>query len=269
MTRTLTGVKHIPTMARNLISLGTLDSEGYKYRGGNKVLKVSKGSLIHMIGDMNSVKLYVLRGSTLPGITAAITSDEPSKTNIWHPHLGHMSEHGMAELIKRELLVGCNMSKLEFCEHCIFGKHKRVKFNASVHTTKVILEYVHADLWGPSLKKSLGVGSYILTIIDDYSRKVWSYFLKHKYEAFDAFRKWKVMIEKQTEKKVKLLRTDNVMKFCSNKFNDYCSDEGIVRHHTIPYTPRQNDVTERMNKTIISKARCMVSNVGMSRHFWA
>jgi hypothetical protein len=146
MTRTLTGVKHIPTMARNLISLSTLDDEGYKYRGGNKVLKVSKGSLIHMIGDMNSAKLYVFRGSTLPGIDVAVTSDEPSKTNLWHARLGHMSEHGMEELIKREPLVGCNMSKLEFCEHCIFGKHKRVKFNTSVHTTKGILEYVHADL---------------------------------------------------------------------------------------------------------------------------
>jgi hypothetical protein len=46
------------------------------------------------------------------------------------------------------------------------------------------------------------------------------------------------MIEKQTKKKVKLLRTDNGMKFCSNGFYDYCSGEGIVRHHTIPYTPQ-------------------------------
>jgi hypothetical protein len=80
-----------------------------------------------MIGDMNSAKLYVLRGSTFPGIASVVTSDEPTKTNLWHARLGHMSEHGMAELIKRELLVGCNMSKLEFCEHYIFGKHKRVK----------------------------------------------------------------------------------------------------------------------------------------------
>jgi hypothetical protein len=152
-------------MARILISLSTLDDEGYKYRSGNKVLKVSKGSLIHMIGDMNTAKLYVLRGSTLPGIVVAVTSDEPSKTNLWHARLGHMSEHGMEELIRRELLVGCNMSKLEFCEHCIFGKHKRVKFNASVHTTKGILEYVHADLWGPSRKKFLGGASYMLTIL--------------------------------------------------------------------------------------------------------
>ena len=49
-----------------------------------------------MVGDINSAKLYVLRGSTLPGIAAAVTSDEPSKTNLWHARLGHMSEHGMA-----------------------------------------------------------------------------------------------------------------------------------------------------------------------------
>ncbi|KAK1653963.1 hypothetical protein QYE76_071768 [Lolium multiflorum] len=91
MTRTLTGVKHIPSMARNLISLSTLDCDGYKYKG-----------------------------STLPGIAAAVSSDESSKTNLWHKRLGHMSELGMAELTKRELIDGCDLGKLEFCEHCIF-----------------------------------------------------------------------------------------------------------------------------------------------------
>jgi hypothetical protein len=100
-----------------------------------------------VIDYLNYVKLYVLRGSTLPHIVAAVAFDEPSKTNLWHARLGHMSEHGPTELIKRELLDGCNMSKLEFCEHDIFGKHKGVKFNISVHTTtKGILDYVHADL---------------------------------------------------------------------------------------------------------------------------
>jgi transposase InsO family protein len=66
-----------------------------------------------------------------------------------------------------------------------------------------------------------------------------------------------------------LLVTENGIEFCSNEFNDYYNDEGIVRHHTIPYTPRQNGVAECMNKTIIFKARCMLSNVGMSRRFWA
>ena len=112
--------------------------------------------------------------------------------------LGHMSQLGMAELMKRNLLDGCTSSTMKFCEHCIFGKHKRVKFNTSVHTTKGTLDYVHADLWGPSFKPSLGDSRYMLTIIDDYSRKVWPYFLKHKDDTFAAFKDWKVMIERQT-----------------------------------------------------------------------
>jgi hypothetical protein len=77
------------------------------------------------------------------------------------------------------------------------------------------------------------------------------------------------MIENQTEKKVKKLRTDNGMKFYSNEFQAYCKSQGIVRHCTIPYTPQQNGVAERWNRIIISKARCMLSNSGLNRHFWA
>jgi hypothetical protein len=60
MTRTLQNVRYIPGVSRNLISLGTLDAEGFKYSGSSGVLKVSKGSLVCLVGDMNSAKLYVL-----------------------------------------------------------------------------------------------------------------------------------------------------------------------------------------------------------------
>ena len=59
------------------------------------------------------------------------------------------------------------------------------------------------------------------------------------------------------------------MEFCSEEFNSYCKSKGIARHYTVPYTPQQNGVAERMNRTIISKARYMLSNAGLHRHFWA
>ena len=63
-------------MKRNLISLSTFEV-GFKYSGSNGVLKVSKGSLICLVGDLNSSHLYVLRGSTLHGSidTAAAVFD--------------------------------------------------------------------------------------------------------------------------------------------------------------------------------------------------
>ena len=269
--RTLSDVRHIPNLKRSLISLCTLDRKGYKYSGGDGILKVTKGSLVVMKADIKSANLYHLRGTTILGNVAAVSDSlsNSDATNLWHMRLGHMSEIGLAELSKRGLLDGQSIGKLKFCEHCIFGKHKRVKFNTSTHTTEGILDYVHSDLWGPARKTSFGGARYMMTIVDDYSRKVWPYFLKHKYQAFDVFKEWKTMVERQTERKVKILRTDNGMEFCSKIFKSYCKSEGIVRHYTVPHTPQQNGVAERMNRTIISKARCMLSNAGLPKQFWA
>jgi hypothetical protein len=151
VTHTLTDVRHVPTMFRNLISLSTLDNIGYKYFTLGGVLKVSKGSFVVMKGVMKSANLYIIGGDTTIGI-AVVTSNNCSDSKLWHIRLGHMSQLGLAELSKRVLLKGYNNNESEFYEHCVFGKHKRVKFNTSIHTTEGISDYVHADLWGPSRK---------------------------------------------------------------------------------------------------------------------
>jgi transposase InsO family protein len=140
-----------------------------------------------------------------------------------------------AELSKRGLLDGCHADTLDLCEHCVFSKHKRVKFSSAVHNTENILDYVLADLWGPSRIPSHGGARYMLTIIDDNSCRVWPYFLKQKSDVFESFKVWKTMVEKQTERKLKVLRTDNGMEFCSGDFNSFCRKEGIVRHHITIY----------------------------------
>jgi hypothetical protein len=77
------------------------------------------------------------------------------------------------------------------------------------------------------------------------------------------------MIEKQSGKEVKYLRTDNGLEFCSEEFNAYCRKNGITRHRTVAHTPQQNGVAERMNRTILEKVRCMLSNSKMPKSFWA
>ncbi|KAG9450470.1 hypothetical protein H6P81_010435 [Aristolochia fimbriata] len=77
------------------------------------------------------------------------------------------------------------------------------------------------------------------------------------------------MIEKQTGRQIKRLRTDNGLEFSSGEFNKFCKDEGIVRHHTVRHTPQQNGVAERMNRNLLERARCMLSNAGLGKDFWA
>ena len=78
----------------------------------------------------------------------------------------------------------------------------------------------------------------MLAFIDDFSRKVWVYMLKHKNEALKYFKQWKALMENQTGKKIKWLRIDNGPEFCNSKFDEFCRNEGIGRHRTTVYTPQ-------------------------------
>ncbi|KAG8474588.1 hypothetical protein CXB51_031227 [Gossypium anomalum] len=242
--RTLSDIRYVPELKRNLISLSTLDSKGYRYTAESGVLKISKGSLVVMKGQRKTAKLYVLQGSTVTGdaVVASSSLSDDDITKLWHMRLGHMSENGM---------------------------QKRVRFTRGIHNTKETLEYIHSDLWGPSRVPSRGGANYMLTFIDDFSRKVWAFFLKQKSDVFSVFKSWKIMIEKQTGKQIKYLRTDNGLEFCSDEFNRLCKSEGIVRHLTVRHTPQQNGVAERMNRTIMEKVRCMLSNANLPKSFWA
>jgi hypothetical protein len=148
--RTLTEVRHVPSMSRNLISLSTLDTKGYKYYIVDGVSKVTKGSLVVMKGDLKSTNLYVLRDSSFSA--NAVVAPDSETTKIWHMRFGHMSALGIVELSKRGLLNGCHSDTLDFYEHCVFGKHRRAKFSPAIHNTENILDYIHADLWGLLVK---------------------------------------------------------------------------------------------------------------------
>ena len=162
------------------------------------------------------------------------------------------------------------MDKLEFCETCVLGKSHKQSFPAAKHTTTEILEYIHSDLWGaPSTPESQSGSKYFISFIDDYSRKVWIYFLKTKDEAFSKFKEWKEAVENQTKKKIKCLRTDNGLEFCNLQFDKLCKDSGIKRHKTCLYTPQQNGVSERMNRAIMDKVRCMLVETWLGQEFGA
>lgn len=70
-------------------------------------------------------------------------------------------------------------------------------------------------------------------------------------------------------KNVKCLRTDNGLEFCNVAFDNFCKQHGIERHRTCAYTPQQNGVAERMNRTIMEKVRCLLNESGLEEKFWA
>lgn len=151
-------------------------------------------------------------------------------TKLWHLRLAGVSERGLEELYKQGLLGNGNFEKLEFCEHSLYGKQKRTKFPKAIHNTKSIVDYVNSDIWRPAKVPTLRGARYFITFIDDWSRKVWIYLLKHKNQAFKCFKQWKALMENQTGKHVKVLKTDNGLEYLSEEFAEFCKDNGIARH---------------------------------------
>ena len=215
--------------------------------------------------------LYYYNGSTVIGSVNIVSDNDADSeiTRLWHMRLGHAGEKALFSLVKRGLLKCAKTCKLEFYEHCVLGKQKRVKFGTAIHNTEGILDYVHSDVWGPSQTTSMGGLRYYVIFVDDFSRRTWVYVLKSKDDVLSAFLKWKKMVETQTGRKIRHLRTDNGGEYCSDQFLKLCQDEGIVRHFTVRGTPQQNGVVKCMNRTLLEKVQCILSIVGLGKEFWA
>jgi transposase InsO family protein len=139
----------------------------------------------------------------------------------------------------------------DFCEHCVYGKRNQVIFPSGAMRVEVNLHLVHSDVFGPMSFPSLGKCVYYISFIDDFSRNTWIYFLRKKYEVFDKFKEFKALIGNQTEKRIKVSRTDNGGEFYGNEFEEFCKKCGIARKNTTPYTPRENGFVESINRTLI------------------
>ena len=114
----------------------------------------------------------------------------------------------------------------------------------------------------------MGGNRFFMSIIDDFSRRIWVYVLRTKDQVFGKFKDWKTLVENQTGKKVKKLRTNNRLEYCNQMFDDFCASEGIGRHRTVRMTPQQNGLAERMNRTLINKVRCMMIQSKLPKGLW-
>ena len=156
------------------------------------------------------------------------------------------------------------------CGGCMLGKQHRDEFpRESAWRAKFPLELVHTDICGPMQIASNAGNKYFVLFTDDCTRMTWVYFLRYKSEAFEYFKRFKAMTELQCGHKIKHLRSDRGGEFMSSEFNDFCNVSGIQRQLTMSYTPQQNGVSERKNRTVVEMAKTMLHEKGMPYHFWA
>jgi hypothetical protein len=117
-------VNHVPKLRRNMISIGNLGSESYTVTFIDNSWKVTKGSLIiEKREKVGMLYLYTINAHFY--ITLASIG---SYKTLFHHRLGNMSENGMQIIHSRNLFPYLKQVDLNFYEHRVYGKHKRVKF---------------------------------------------------------------------------------------------------------------------------------------------
>jgi transposase InsO family protein len=92
--------------------------------------------------------------------------------------------------------------------------------------------------------------------------------LKSKDEVLSKFKKLKALIENLSERKIKILRSDNGGEYTSKEFVNFCKDVGIKRELTTPYNPQQNGVAERKNRTIMEVVKTMIHDQDLPMCLW-
>ncbi|KAM0034614.1 putative RNA-directed DNA polymerase [Helianthus debilis subsp. tardiflorus] len=220
--------------------------------------------------------LYILDMSQAITTSAQVTcfvSKATEKESIsWHRRMGHIHLRKMNHLVKNNLVNGVPVRSFhlqDICVSCQKGKQtKKSHPLKKINTVALPLERLHMDLFGPMKHKTIFGDAYCLVVTDDYSRFSWVSFMAHKSETPGILKDLLTMLENLYSLKVKRIRSDNGTEFKNQVMDEFCTSKGILHEYSSRYTPQQNGVAERKNRTIIETARTMLVESELPIQFW-
>jgi hypothetical protein len=184
-----------------------------------------------------------------------------AKTNmgwLWHRRLAHVGMKNLHKLLKGEHILGLtnvHFEKDRICSACQAGKQVGVHHpHKNIMTTDRSLELLHMDLFGPIAYISIDGSKYRLVIVDDYSRFTWIFFLKEKSPTQVTLKRFLRRAQNEFGLRIKNIRSNNRMEFKNSQIEGFLEEEGIKHEFSSPYTPQQNGVVERKNRTLLDMA---------------
>lgn len=281
----ITDVMYVPSLSANLLSVSATVKKGYIVvfdKNGCRILddvdNAVKGDVKATASEVGGVyRLDMPQENVVESVSTnqyANLSSTESEERLWHRRLGHLNRVSL-NLLKNGIATGINFSGDAMdgppCVPCIEGKHARKPFKASKNKKLVDnkLDLIHTDLCGPMPVKSWSNKRYMLTFIDDHSRKIFVYFIETKDEVKKYIKDFVNMVENECEQTVKVIRSDNGTEYCNRDVSLFFRDRGIKHQLTTPYSPQQNGVAERYNRTIMEKTRSMIQDAACDQRMWA
>ena len=263
-------------LEKNILSVGKLtdkgaevrfiENEAYVIMNGETVMEAKKKDGLYYVtlakkADEANVSTAI-EDQIKPNHDKAVNRWKGGDINVWHRRLGHIGE----EALKKTVPI---KGKLKLCEECLESKFDRTPFNENSEREKYVLERIYSDVCGPIGVESFGGSKYFVSFIDGFSRYAHVYTISNKSEVIKCFEDYCKIVENETGKKVRSIRSDNGGEYANVAMKDYCKNKGIRIELTTPYTSQQNGMAERYNRTILNMVRAMLRDAKLEMEFWA
>ena len=294
----LTDVLYVPAVAASLLSVVRLLKRGAQFKSHGTCIGIysSRGELI-VDATVHSSDLLTLsfsipsrehrtklkdlhaqpatKGDTSSLLQARVHQGVMVDGDTWHRRLSHVNSTYLEKMQKHDMVNGLQVDikphhsiRLSPCDNCARGKLVQQPYYTVEHFQiheKLFL--VHGDICGP-LPPSRDGHRYFLTLTDDGTRFSWSFALSTRDQVAEVIFKWLPQAQREAERHLKALRTDNAGEFISKTFQHRLQELGISQQFSLPYRHQQNGVAERLNRTLKDAIRTCLLDADLSTDWW-
>lgn len=251
-------VAYVPDLRVNLISVSELNKshDSVLFEKGTCFLKVDNSFM--KIGRFTNTNYELLEAKA--GEQALLCAHE------MHLKMAHRNLRDIRRQKNHGLpLTRCNCS--DECDACIKGKFTKLPFSHSEKPENP-LDVIVSDLCGPFKTQSINGSKYFMTFVDVRTDFTTVYFLKHKSEATNLVKNYIEFIKTQLARKMKVFRSDGGGEYVNKELEEYLNSEGIIFQRTVPFTPEQNGVAERKNRTLNDSVRTLLIASELPDNLW-
>ena len=275
------GIMHdvlfVPNLKQNLFAVKVVAKKGIDFsitNNGKQCLFIRDKEIVATgsdIGNLYKINLRVIiqRDCNLSNSASLKNNEDKLDTlQLWHERLCHQNYKHVKNFLKN---ININFKDDNiFCEGCAYGKQHRLSFHDNANRATRVREVIHADVCGPMEQESLGRKRYFVLFKDVFSRYRKIYFIREKTEVAEKLKLFCSEIENQFNENIKAIHSDNGGEFKNRHIEIFLNNKGIKHSLNVPYTPEQNGIAERENRTICEAARSMIySKPDLPLFLWA
>lgn len=245
----------VPEINGQLVSVKSIESAGFTVTfKDEKVFVRSEKENIHLATRTTSGQY---KCDFIPFNASAMCTSSPDVDGmLWHRRLGHPS----IAVLK---LMSLPMTD-KFCEICPAAKQSASPIGKGPRVRETTpWKMVHTDICGPISPETPSGARYFMTLTDDFSRFTEVRLLRTKGEAAKE-----LILFLKFHQTIKKIRCDNAKEYFTDEIKTYTRKMAIIMDPSPPYMPALNGTAERVNRSLIEKARALIFDAGLPKTYW-